>query len=258
MDKRLTFDEDSANYDALRPTYCGELFRDVLAFAGSAPGMRAVEVGIGTGQATPPFLDAGYRITAVELGANLAEFVSGKFQDRDGFNVENTSFESFECPPDSVDLIYSATAFHWIPDEVGYPKAFRMLRRGGTLAVFWNRPAAREDDPMHIANQDLYRKYPLGETYVPPPAVDNPARYKRIRESIASFGFDPVELRLYHAVRVFNAVDYIRLLNTYSDHRSRPPEQKAAFERELAEAIRAHGDRFEIHDTMDLYLARKP
>ena len=29
-----------------------------------------------------------------------------------------------------------ATAFHWIDGEVGYPKAWRMLRAGGTMAVF--------------------------------------------------------------------------------------------------------------------------
>ncbi len=258
MDIRLTFDEDAANYDALRPTYCADLFRDVLAYSGLAPGMHAVEVGIGTGQATRPFLDAGCRVTAVELGANLADYVRRKFAAYPLFRVENVAFEAFECPPESVDLLYSATAFHWIPEDTGYPKALRLLRRGGTLALFWNRPAPRGDDPLHVETQNLYRKYPLGDTYIPPPAVDDPARYRRIRDTIASFGFDPVEFRLYHAVRTFNATDYVRLLNTYSDHRSRPAAVKEAFEREQADLIRSYGDRFEIHDTMDLYLARKP
>jgi hypothetical protein len=34
-----------------------------------------------------------------------------------------TVFEDFECPDYSIDLIYSATAFHWIKEEIGHPKA---------------------------------------------------------------------------------------------------------------------------------------
>ena len=53
---RMKFDEDEINYDRWRPGYPDELFQ------------AALEVGIGTGQATRPFLEAGCRVTAVELG----------------------------------------------------------------------------------------------------------------------------------------------------------------------------------------------
>ena len=34
---------------------------------------------------------------------------------------------------------YSATAFHWIPREIGYAKAAQALKPGGALAVFSNQ-----------------------------------------------------------------------------------------------------------------------
>lgn len=103
-------------------------------------GMRALEVGIGTGQATRPFLEAGCRVTAVELGEKLAAYSQVKFQNF--FNLEILQGDFMKCPlqGDSFDLLYSATAFHWIPEEQGYPKALRLLKSGGTLAVWWNHP----------------------------------------------------------------------------------------------------------------------
>lgn len=40
----------------------------------------------------------------------------------------------------SLNIRYSATAFHWIPEEIGYPKVIQMLKPHGTLALFWNKP----------------------------------------------------------------------------------------------------------------------
>ncbi|WP_278335781.1 hypothetical protein [Petroclostridium xylanilyticum] len=33
MDKRLTFNEDVENYDKWRPTYCKELFNDIIQYS---------------------------------------------------------------------------------------------------------------------------------------------------------------------------------------------------------------------------------
>lgn len=150
MDKRLIFNENVENYDKWRPSYCNELFKDILAFSQIEQGKKAIEIGIGTGQATRPFLETGCELTAIELGKDLSEYSKLKFREYKNFTVCNTVFEEFECPNYSIDLIYSATAFHWIPDEIGYPKAFKLLKNDGTLALFWNRPfVSREDDELH-------------------------------------------------------------------------------------------------------------
>ena len=65
-----------------------------------------------------PILKTGCSLTAIELGDKLAEFSKYKFKNYEKFNVKNLSFQDFECPPNSFDLIFSASAFHWIPEDI--------------------------------------------------------------------------------------------------------------------------------------------
>ena len=69
---RQTFGQAAERYDRARPEYPEELFDDLVALAGLTPGDRLVEVGCATGKATRPLAGRGFRITCVELGAELA------------------------------------------------------------------------------------------------------------------------------------------------------------------------------------------
>ena len=254
-DIRFAFNEDVKNYDDLRPRYVRALFSDILQYSGAVPGTSALEVGIGTGQATEPFLQIGYDVTAVELGGELAAYAEQRFVRYPNLKVICCAFEEYECPDETYDLLYSATAFHWIPSEIAYPKARTLLKKGGSIALFWNKPyAARGDDPLHVKVQSLYAKYRPGAA---PPPENDPSRYEGNIALLRKHDFDDVQMKLYKNTRVFSADRYIALLNTYSDHRSLEPSQKQAFERELREAILSFGDEMKIYDTMDLYLARK-
>lgn len=255
MDKRLTFNEDVEKYDKWRPTYGEELFKDIMAYFQMEQGKKALEIGIGTGQATRPFLKMGCELTAIELGKDLAEYSKLKFRGYKNFTVCNTSFEEFECPDDSIDIIYSATAFHWIPEDIGYPKVSKLLKTGGTLALFWNRPfVSRENDGLHQHIQSIYKKYRPSNTKI----IENDTeRYNNRSKTIHTYGFRDVEVKLYHLTRTFSSADYIALLNTYSDHRSMPSPTKERFEDELKEAIIQFGDVLHVYDTIDLHLARK-
>lgn len=255
MDKRLTFNENVENYDKWRPTYGEELFKDIMMYSRIGQGKKAIEIGIGTGQATRPFLETGCELTAIELGEDLAEYSKLKFRESKNFTICNTTFEEFECPDDSVDLIYSATAFHWIPEEIGYPKVSKLLKTGGTLALFWNRPfVSRANDELHQQIQGIYQKYRPSNSKI----IENDMeKYNRITNSIQAYGFRDIVFKLYHSSRRFSSSEYIALLNTYSDHRSMPSATKECFEEEIKEAILRFGDVINVYDTVDLYLARK-
>lgn len=43
--------------------------------------------------------------------------------------------------------MYSATAFHWIPEEIGYSKVFSILKSGGVFARFANHPFKDKENP---------------------------------------------------------------------------------------------------------------
>lgn len=255
MEKRLFFNEDAARYDRWRPRYCKDLFAAIIGHAGLGPGSLAVEVGCGTGQATGPMLETGCRVLAVEVGDNMAAFVAEKFQDQPGFTVVNEAFEAFACRQDSVDLLYSATAFHWVPQEIGYAKAFAMLKPGGTIALFWNRPfAGRQDNPVHQAVQAVYREM-LGSEDVEEYALE---RFRKVPRLLTENGFMDVSFHLYQGMRTFSAAEYCALLGTYSSNWEMPASRKADFLAGVAEAIGAHGGVMPVFDTMDLHLARKP
>ena len=55
----------------MRPGYPKELYQDLFAYKPVEAGSRAVEVGIGTGQATRPVLETGCQVTAVEYAVYM-------------------------------------------------------------------------------------------------------------------------------------------------------------------------------------------
>jgi len=255
-DKSLVFDENLAGYEKWRPRYVKDMYSDIIAYSNLGPKSKALEVGIGTGQATEPFLETGCAVTAIEIGKSFAEYVSWRFGDYPKFSVLNTRFEEYVCEPQSIDLVYSATAFHWIPSETGYPKAFGLLRRGGAIAVFWNRPFVnRPDDPLHQEIQGVYRKY-RGEVKTQPEYDE--VKYMTVQNAILRCGFVDVMLKLYHSTREFSSDDYVGLLNTYSDHLSMEKCVRLKFEADIKRAIDAFGGIVTVYDTIDLHMGRKP
>lgn len=184
LDKRFTFNEDEKNYDKFRPTYCKALFDAIIDYSGIDATKKAVEIGIGSGQATTPILETDCSVTAIELGDRLANYSKNKFSTYDNFEIHNISFEDYIYTSNSIDLIYSGTAFHWIPEEIGYPKVFNMLTSGGTLALFWNRPSG-EGNSAHEVIQSIYKKYMPTEDLV----KDNQKKYNMIIDTIRKYGF---------------------------------------------------------------------
>ena len=112
MDLRLTFNEVPEEYDRLRPKYPDTLSVDVIQYSALDKTKKALEIGIGTGQATLPFLKTGCELTAIELGDKLAEFSKKKFKEYERFKVMNQDFETALLEENNYDIIYSASAFH--------------------------------------------------------------------------------------------------------------------------------------------------
>ena len=250
----MQFNEDEANYDRWRPTYVPQLFDAIIEYAHIDDAKNALEIGMGTGQATLPFLKTGCSVTAVEIGEKLAEYSRRKFSKFANLDVVTIDFEGFQAPI-AYELIYSATAFHWIPEQIAYKKALDLLKPGGALALFWNHAfVGKEDDPLHVEIQHSYKKYwpnwkPLAEFIK--------SDCGRIVDTLLGYGFRDVGCDLYHGIRTMRSEEYIGLLNTYSDHRALPEDKKNGLEREIRLAIDAFGGKINVCDTMDLYLARR-
>lgn len=256
IDPAETFDTNAAGYEKMRPGYPDALYRDIFRFCPLGAHSRALEIGIGAGQAAPPILRTGCHLTAVERGQNFSALCRRKFSGFPRFSVVHTKFEDYAAPPESFDLVYSASAFHWIPEALGYTKVFSLLKRGGAFARFAVHPGCQEG--QQALWEDIQRLYSV---YLPGSAA--PAEYsaeqaKQRAEIALQYGFSCARFRLYHRTRSLTAQEYTALLGTYSDHIALEEKVRSAFFREIEHVICAHGGQILLHDTIDLQLARKP
>jgi ubiquinone/menaquinone biosynthesis C-methylase UbiE len=259
MDEKYLFDKAVLNYEKRRPNYGTELFKDVIKYAEISMDKSLLEVGCGTGQATEHFLKTNCKVTAVELGENLASYTKEKFKNYDNLNIIRSPFEDYDCEDNKFDMLYSATAFHWIPDEIGYKKAYRIIKSGGTIALFWNRPFLNDkNNPLHQKIQSIYRKLLPHWSYRAARNEDKESAYSRIKNNIEQNGFTDIEFKLYHNTRKMTGVEYIELLSTYSDHIALENSIQSILFNDIRTAIEEFGNEIIINDTVDLYLAKKP
>lgn len=253
--KETTFNQVVSVYDQIRPEYPEAVFKTINEVAKLTNESKLLEVGIGTGQATKPFLEAGCQVTAVELGDEMARFVKNKFSDFSNLEVVNQSFLDYEGQANSYDLIYSATAFHWIPEQAGYELVYDLLKEGGVFARFANRPYKDKGNPsLDAAIQAVYHKYRPNDHLRD--EVDE-IFAQNIAKIPLKYGFKTIEYHLYKRTRTFNAKEYANLLMTYSDVIATKPKDREIFLLDIMEAINNHGGEITIYDTIDLELAFK-
>src|SRR5262245_58673001 len=122
---RQTFESAADLYDAARPEYPPQLFEDVLELAELEPGARLLEIGCATGKATRPFLERGFAVTCVELGTELAERARRNLTGLP-VTIHVAPFEDWHGEPASFDLVFAATAWHWIDPQVRYESAHHL------------------------------------------------------------------------------------------------------------------------------------
>lgn len=255
-----TFDTVASTYEKMRPGYAEELYRTIFDYISIDENSNVVEVGSGAGQATAPLLKTGCRMTAVEYGEQFGELLKSKFQEYPKFSVITGKFEETELEENAYDLVFSASAFHWVPEKIGYEKVYFILKKGGVFARFANHPYRDKGNPelskeIDKVYEEYYYKYHNKERR---PLIEYSEEDAKERAMIAEkYGFTDIRYALFYRQRVFSAKEYVQLLGTYSDHIAIEESIRTAFFAKIEEAIHNHGGTITIYDTMDLQLARK-
>ena len=133
-----TFDTVASTYEKMRPGYPEALYSTILAYKPLDETSCVVEVGTGGGQATEPILRTGCQLTAVECGEKFAELLREKFRAYEKFSVVTGKFEDVPLEQNAWDLVFSASAFHWVPEKLGYEKVYAHCppKEGEGLAVY--------------------------------------------------------------------------------------------------------------------------
>jgi ubiquinone/menaquinone biosynthesis C-methylase UbiE len=262
--RRVHFDEIVEDYDRIRPPYPSELFRDMFAYIGSKRELDALEIGAGTGKATQSVLSANHHVTAVELGENMSAFLLHKFRENQHFQVITSSFEDVPLKADSYDVIYAASAFHWVDAKVGCPKVFRLLRDNGVFALMRFNWVPADNSEIVAAIQAAYVKhyeshYGKGprklsrEEYSQPVGIQKGFGFEDMRD----YGFTDVVCNTYDVVIPYTADEYIQMLDTMSDHRALPSSNREALYTALQAAIVKNGGQIKQGYLFQLYMGRK-
>lgn len=216
---KATFDAVADRYHQARPDYPAELFTVLVSEARLGPAARLLEVGCGTGKATLPLVKRGFRITCLEPGPHLA---AAARQNLAGYDVEvvERAFEDWmPAGAEPFDLVFAATAWHWIDPAVGYQLAWRWLRPGGQLAIWAaDHVFPADGDPFFRELQPVYEEIHNG---LPPGSGDYfaPGEQPDHRPAIEDSGlFDVTLIRYFDWEVRYSAEDYIALIGTFSGH----------------------------------------
>jgi SAM-dependent methyltransferase len=257
---RQTFDTVAARYHEARPGYPDELYDELVRLARLVPGEDALlEIGCGTGKATIPLARRGFTITAVELGAALAEEARRNLAPFGRVTVVNADIETWRPPAKAMfGLVFAATAWHWIDPAVRYQKVWEWLQPGGHLG-FWEAAHVipENGDPFFREIQDVYDE--IGEGVPPGTNFATPETLADHGAEIEATGlFTDVAVRRFDWEIRYTADGYIRLLDTFSGHIAMEPWQRDRLYGETRRRLALRPDGLlRRHWGAVLYVARK-
>lgn len=127
-----SFGEAADEYAEHRPDYSKEAVRWALE---TAPGLRVLDLGAGTGKLTTALVAFGAEVIAVEPDpAMLARLCRALPTVR----ALAGSAESIPLPDRTVDAVVAGNALHWFNMDIAGPEIARVLVPGGILAGLWN------------------------------------------------------------------------------------------------------------------------
>lgn len=254
-EQRFTFDDVATSYDATRPGYPEALF-DQLGLQGFlSAGARAVEIGCGTGQATRPLAERGVSVVALEPGQQLADLAAKNLSSFREVEIRVETFEEAILDEGAFDLLFAAQSFHWIPPEIAFSKAQKILRVGGALAIVGNA-VLREASPIA---DDIDAAYAACAPNVSGPAITRWYSAEGPVEDllVAADGFDPPHVHRFPWRQRYTAAAYCDLLVTHSDHQLLPPSQLSELLARISAVVEAHGGSIEIQYEANLYVTTR-
>lgn len=253
MEQRYTFDEIARVYRTARPDYPEALIDDVICFAALQPNDAILEVGCGTGQATRSFARRGFRILAIDPGAEMIRAAAESLAEFSNVELVEATFEAWRANRAGFELIIAAQSWHWVSPEVRFARAAEVLSSDGTLAVFGHVPVG-----LPAALLERIKQAYLGHAGIwgpPPEAWYLPAGpFKGWFDELGLFG--PVTHKSYPWKWQHTTSSYVDFLRTRSDLRMLAAARRETLLEEIAAAINDQGGSFEVDYETHLYMAR--
>lgn len=223
-------------YNKARPHYPQELIRQVIEIAQLSSSSKILEVGCGPATATVAFAQLGSLMTCLEPNPAFYQLAQRNCTQYSNVEIQNTSFEEWTIEADKFDAVLAATSFHWIPIDVGYPKAAKALQANGYLILLWNKQL----QPCHEVCQRLSEVYQANA-----PSLDRYEDRETQEKVLQGLGqivkdsdlFKDVVSGHIESEVTYTVDEYLTLLNTYSPYLKLDPEIKESLFEGLRDKI---------------------
>ncbi len=233
--RRDSFLGRAEDYFLARPGYPHELLRAAVEIAGLEPGASILDVGCGTGEASEWFADSGFAVLGVDRSAEMVRFARRRLAGRPDVEIRCQDFEE-ATELGSFAALVCATSYHWLDPETRVGRCVDAIRPGGALVLLWHTHPFPYTG-FFQRSQPIYRRWMPDWT---PPATPG-AKESDIRgiveELESSDGFADVHRVSHDWSRTYPRELYLRLINTYSDHRLLPSDALAGLRGELSSLI---------------------
>jgi SAM-dependent methyltransferase len=157
----------------------------------------------------------------IELGANLAALARRNLAVYPLVSIQTEAFEAWQLEEKAFDLALSATAFHWIDPAISYQKTAQALKPSGAIALFWHLHVQSEasqgcfEEVEQIYRQQVPEQEEKYGTLRWPHEIKEPVKAEMEQTGL----FRDVAVRRYRWDVTYDAASYLRLLDTYSNHR---------------------------------------
>jgi SAM-dependent methyltransferase len=130
------FTASAAQYERGRPEYPLAAIEFLKEVFGLGPASTIVDLAAGTGKLTRGLAETESFVVALEpLATMRAEFIRAL----PSMALVGAVAERLPVAKGSVDAIVVANAWHWFDSDAAAAEASRVLRRGGGLALIYNR-----------------------------------------------------------------------------------------------------------------------
>ena len=135
IDSVERFNDRADDYVRYRPTYPAPAIDAILDGLGSPARLMAADVGAGTGISARLLAARGVHVVAIEPGEAMRRAAAP----HDHVHWIAGLAEATGLRTASADLALSAQSFHWFRPADALTECARILKRGGRLAIMWNR-----------------------------------------------------------------------------------------------------------------------
>src|SRR5258708_9080998 len=132
------FSDRVEDYVKYRPRYPQQIIEVLENKIELNVGSVVADIGSGTGISTGLFLNNGNKVFAVEPNKEMREAAESIYLKESNFISVNGTAEKSNLEERSIDIIFSAQAFHWFNARETKNEFNRILKPNGHIVLVWN------------------------------------------------------------------------------------------------------------------------